>query len=181
MSTQTTLLDHAETLARTRGYDAFSFADLARHAKIAKPSVHHHFPTKGSLAIALVTRYAARVAAELDDIAGTAPTPRACLERFVALYRDTGQNGRALCLCVAFGTSRDSFDEDVLEALAAYQSGVLAWLRAAFAAHGWSQAEAEGCLALCEGAQVLARTARDIALYDAATGPFLKRLAETEE
>lgn len=181
MSTRTKLLDHAEWLARSKGYDAFSFADLAAFAGIAKPSVHHHFPSKAKLAEELVLRYSARIADELNEIADTSPSPRICLERFVALYRDSSQDGQALCLCVGFGASRSSFDAPVLEALLAYRSGVLAWLRAACRATGWPSHEAEACLALCEGAQLMARAAEDGAIYDTATRSFLARLAEIEQ
>ena len=43
------LLSHAESLVRERGFDAFSYADLAKGADITKASVHHHFPTKAAL------------------------------------------------------------------------------------------------------------------------------------
>ena len=180
MDMRTTLLDRAEFLARSRGFDAFSFADLARHAKIAKPSVHHHFATKSKLAEALIARYSERIADELVEIADTAASPRACLERFVALYRDAAQDGETLCLCVSFSAGRDSFDDAVLDALANFHAGVLGWLRAAFRAKRWHEAEAEACLALCEGAQLMARATRDIAMYDRAVAPFLIRLKEQE-
>jgi TetR/AcrR family transcriptional repressor of nem operon len=43
----------AELIERT-GYHGFSYADLATHVGIAKASVHHHFPHKEDLAIALL-------------------------------------------------------------------------------------------------------------------------------
>ncbi|MGR3501832.1 TetR/AcrR family transcriptional regulator [Pseudaestuariivita sp.] len=180
MDMRTTLLDQAELLARTRGFDAFSFADLARHAKIAKPSVHHHFATKAKLSEALIVRYTAQVAGALDEIAETSASPRRCLERFVDLYRDSAREGEALCLCVAFSAGRDSLSEDVRDALGTFHTGVLGWLRAALEAHGRSGKEAESVLALVEGAQLMARSTQDIRRYDAATAPFLASLKREE-
>lgn len=59
MSTDTRerLLNEAETLIRTRGYAAFSYADLSERVGIRKASIHHHFPTKAELGGALIDGY----------------------------------------------------------------------------------------------------------------------------
>ncbi len=57
MSTRSDLLTSAEVLLRTKGYAAFSYADLAEDIGIKKASIHHHFPTKEGLAIAIVESY----------------------------------------------------------------------------------------------------------------------------
>ncbi|HMN36731.1 MAG TPA: TetR/AcrR family transcriptional regulator [Hyphomicrobium sp.] len=67
MTTQTrpALLKEAEALIRTRGYSAFSYADLAERVGIRKASIHHHFPTKEALGAALVDEYLERFLADL--------------------------------------------------------------------------------------------------------------------
>ena len=57
MNTRTSLLDSAEQAVRQRGYNGFSYADLAREIGIRKASIHHHFPTKADLGLALIERY----------------------------------------------------------------------------------------------------------------------------
>jgi len=54
---KTALLDSAERAARRRGFDGFSYADLAKDMGIRKASIHHHFPTKAALSVALMKRY----------------------------------------------------------------------------------------------------------------------------
>lgn len=56
MDTRTALLQSAERAARQRGYDGFSYADLAGDVGLRKASIHHHFPTKATLALALIER-----------------------------------------------------------------------------------------------------------------------------
>ncbi|WP_417778169.1 TetR/AcrR family transcriptional regulator [Stutzerimonas xanthomarina] len=68
MSTRSDLLASAEILLRTRGYAAFSYADLAEEIGIKKASIHHHFPTKESLAIAIVESYLFRFKSQLECI-----------------------------------------------------------------------------------------------------------------
>ena len=49
-----TLVGLSVQLIAERGFDSFSFADLAERSGLAKPSIHHHFPTKGHLALAVL-------------------------------------------------------------------------------------------------------------------------------
>ncbi|VVP04146.1 TetR/AcrR family transcriptional regulator [Pseudomonas fluorescens] len=68
MSTRSDLLASAEILLRTKGYAAFSYADLAEEIGIKKASIHHHFPTKEGLAIAIVDSYLFRFKSQLECI-----------------------------------------------------------------------------------------------------------------
>ena len=65
--TRSDILRQAEFLIRTRGYAAFSYADLAQSAGITKASVHYHFPTKEDLVTVLVQHYLERFIATLAD------------------------------------------------------------------------------------------------------------------
>ncbi|QQP52679.1 Uncharacterized protein FKW44_004905 [Caligus rogercresseyi] len=65
IDTKTALLNSAEWLPVSRGFDGFSFADLAAEVGIRKASVHHHFPTKAALSVALMQRYCASFKVEV--------------------------------------------------------------------------------------------------------------------
>src|ERR1700682_4028701 len=62
------ILDVAERLVQRRGFNAFSYADVANELGVTKPSVHYHFPGKGELGEALIKRYALRFETALADI-----------------------------------------------------------------------------------------------------------------
>ncbi|GAA3040220.1 TetR/AcrR family transcriptional regulator [Actinokineospora globicatena] len=98
VDTRGALLDHATRLVRTRGYAAFSYADLAAAVGIRKASVHHHFATKELLGVELVSRYTERFQARLADIDHHATDPVDALHRYAALYREGLSTGEA-CLC----------------------------------------------------------------------------------
>ena len=53
-------MDLAEAHMRNGGYAGFSFRDLAAELGIKSASVHHHFPTKATMAAAVARRYAER-------------------------------------------------------------------------------------------------------------------------
>lgn len=178
MDTRTALLNSAERAARQRGYDGFSFADLARVVGIRKASIHHHFPKKADLACELIERYAESFMQALAEIDGAATTAVDRLKAYHQLYRDALEGGSQLCLCVAFSAGRDSLPEPVLARLDQFHQESIAWLTAAFEQAGRqsSEAEARATLALMEGAQLLARAAGDITQFDRATAAFLSRL-----
>jgi TetR/AcrR family transcriptional repressor of nem operon len=180
MDTRTTLLDHAEMLARTRGFEAFSFADLATALDMRKASVHYHFSTKAALALALIRRYRESFMARLALI--DAPEADDRLRAYIALYRETLGSGDRLCLCVAFSCSRDSFDAAVGAEIHGFHRDSLNWLADVFALGQIDETlpnadpagAAYACLALCEGAQIMARAAGEAHVFDRATAQILK-------
>ena len=51
------ILDTAEDIVRSRGYNGFSYADIASILDVSKAALHHHFPTKVDLGMALIDRF----------------------------------------------------------------------------------------------------------------------------
>ena len=56
-TTTTRILDVAERLVQTRGFNGFSYADIAVQLGITKASLHYHFATKAELGRTLIARY----------------------------------------------------------------------------------------------------------------------------
>ena len=92
------ILDVAEQLAQTRGYNGFSYADIAAKLGVTKASLHYHFPSKAELGRTLIMRYHAVFAAALDSIDQHAAKPREKLRQYVGLYDAVMRNDR-MCLC----------------------------------------------------------------------------------
>ena len=65
--TRDAIMDAAERLLRSKGYAAFSYADLAEVVGIRKASIHHHFPTKEDLGTAIVKDYIHKVTENLAN------------------------------------------------------------------------------------------------------------------
>jgi AcrR family transcriptional regulator len=59
------VVDAAEGLIQQRGYNGFSYDDVAKLVGIKKPSIHHHFATKGDLAATVAQRYTHRFREQL--------------------------------------------------------------------------------------------------------------------
>src|SRR5947209_16237936 len=100
-------LDVAERLVQVRGFNGFSYADVAGELAITKASLHYHFPTKADLGTALIGRYAARFASALEQIDRDLVTPLARLRAYVDIYGDVLMGGR-MCLCGILAAEYDT-------------------------------------------------------------------------
>jgi TetR/AcrR family transcriptional regulator, transcriptional repressor for nem operon len=96
--TATRILDVAERLAQVRGFNGFSYADIAAELGITKAALHYHFASKADLGEALIDRYAARFGDALAAIDAAASAPPAKLRGYAELYADVLRNQR-MCLC----------------------------------------------------------------------------------
>jgi len=92
------ILDVAEELAQTLGYNGFSYADVAAKLGVTTPSLHYHFPSKADLGCALIDRYQEFFGAALVSIDRRGGTPGDRLREYVALYDSVMMNDR-MCLC----------------------------------------------------------------------------------
>ena len=56
------ILDIVEELIQTRGYNSFSYQDVATRIGIRTASIHYHFPAKADLGRVVIERYSAGLA-----------------------------------------------------------------------------------------------------------------------
>jgi TetR/AcrR family transcriptional repressor of nem operon len=92
------ILDSAERLVQLRGFNGFSYADVAAELQVTKASLHYHFPSKNELGEALIARYHARFAAALADIEAAPSNSARKLAAYSDLYAGVLE-GERMCLC----------------------------------------------------------------------------------
>lgn len=100
ITTKAALLKVAEAQMRSKGYSAFSYADLAAQIGIRKASVHHHFPTKEILGAELIKGYIERLEATLVELEAAHADPVLRLRGFARLFIASADEG-LLPLCGA--------------------------------------------------------------------------------
>jgi len=127
MSTRSDLLTTAEMLLRTKGYAAFSYADLADEIGIKKASIHHHFPTKEGLGIAVIESYLFRFAKNLELINEESSDTIVRLKEFSALFVDSSKNGM-LPLCGALAAELSALPDSLKELTKKFFEIHIAWL-----------------------------------------------------
>lgn len=97
--TRARILDAAELLIQTRGYEGFSYRDIEELVGIRKASVHHHFPAKADLGVAVLQRFRANCRDALARISAETKSARARLEQYVGLFQSTIEDQGKMCLC----------------------------------------------------------------------------------
>jgi TetR/AcrR family transcriptional regulator, transcriptional repressor for nem operon len=165
--TRTRLLNAAAELLQTRGYNGFSFHDLAATVGIKTASIHYHFPTKGKLGEALAKRYREDFMTALGEPDAFAPATQ--IDRYIGLFGKTLQEGR-MCLCGIVGAEVDCVPADVRQEIKAFFDANEHWLAAVFTMSGAGQdgavAKAQTLLATLEGAMLVTRVRGDMILFD---------------
>jgi TetR/AcrR family transcriptional regulator, transcriptional repressor for nem operon len=97
-ATHTRILDVAERLVQMRGFNGFSYADVAAEVGITKASLHYHFATKAELGRVLVLRYTETFGAALAQIDAARTHAFGRLRAYIKLYADVLAD-RRMCLC----------------------------------------------------------------------------------
>jgi TetR/AcrR family transcriptional repressor of nem operon len=179
------ILDIAERLVQTRGFNGFSYADVAAALKVTKASLHYHFPSKAELGARLIERYERNFLAALESIDADGGDAPGKLRRYAALYEGVLRDNR-MCLCGMLAAEyatlpkpmkddmRHFFDENEKWLSAVMQQGrrekTLRFKRA--------PAEvARGIVGTLEGAMMIARTYGDVERFRATSERLIEDLS----
>ncbi|HEX8322714.1 MAG TPA: TetR/AcrR family transcriptional regulator [Tepidisphaeraceae bacterium] len=125
---QAQILDVAQELIQLRGYNAFSFGDIAERIGVRAAAVHYHFPTKADLGVALMRRYRTRLHASLNSIDEQVTSPRKKLERYVLLFQATLKPDHRMCLCGMLGTEITTLSDPMRTEVRAFFEDNETWL-----------------------------------------------------
>jgi TetR/AcrR family transcriptional regulator, transcriptional repressor for nem operon len=179
------ILDIAERLLQVRGYNGFSYADIAGVLRVTKASLHYHFPSKADLGRQLMERYTQNFVAALAAIDASRASASEKLQRYVAIYADVLANNR-MCLCGMLAAEYATLPKQVklevtrfFDANEAWLVGVLGEGKRAKVIHfsGPAIEAARVLVAGLEGAMMLARTYGDKERFKRASNRLLVELA----
>ena len=126
--TRETLLKEAEVLVRTRGYAAFSYADLSKRVGIRKASIHHHFPTKEALGEELIDSYLVEFKAALQEILDQETHAVERLQRYAAFF-SSSMTGGMLPLCGALSAELSALPQSLQARVRKFFELHLIWLK----------------------------------------------------
>jgi TetR/AcrR family transcriptional regulator, transcriptional repressor for nem operon len=170
------ILDVAERLMQVRGYNGFSYADIAAAMRVTKASLHYHFPTKAELARRLMERYTQTFLAALAKIDETGASAHEKLRGYVSIYSDVLANNR-MCLCGMLAAEYATLPKPVrlevtrfFDANEAWVAKILDEAKAGAGAKfvGSATEAARVMIATLEGAMMLARSYGEAQRFDRA-------------
>lgn len=184
-STSERILDIAERLVQTRGFNSFSYADIAAELGITKASLHYHFPGKAELGEALISRYAERFYEALRQIDREAPDARAKLEAYAELYAEV-LRGKRMCMCGILAAEYQTLPQLMRGAVVDFFDENQRWLARVLAQGNAEKTlrfrvepeeAAQSILSTLEGAMLVARPYDDLARFNSTARQLLAGLA----
>ncbi|MBC7932134.1 MAG: TetR/AcrR family transcriptional regulator [Rubrivivax sp.] len=164
------IMDAAQRMVQTRGYNAFSYADISAQVGIRKASVHYYFPSKKDLGKELVARYRTAFCDKLDRIDSETDDPRRKLKSYAQLYLDALRDDDRMCLCGMLASDIATLPEEVRREVVGFFADNEAWLAKtldegrkaeALGFNGSAKSEAQFFLSGLQGAMLVARTYGD--------------------
>lgn len=167
---QSRILDAAEKLCQTRGYNGFSFRDLAEIVGIRSASIHYHFPTKADLGKALIMRYRQKMETAFGDIERRETSAPARVRRMVAMLREIIRDENRMCLCGILAAEAGTLSVEMKTELKKFFEGCEAWLASQLATGrekgqlnfaGEPATAARAMFAALEGAMIASRAFDD--------------------
>ncbi|WP_328401776.1 TetR/AcrR family transcriptional regulator [Nocardia sp. NBC_00403] len=124
-STRSHILDAAERLVQSRGFNGFSYADIAAELSISKPALHYHFPGKAGLGLALIRRYEHRFFEALSAVDEQSAPQR--LEYYASLYIGVLREQR-MCLCGMLAAEYTTLSDPMQRSVVHFFDRNEAWL-----------------------------------------------------
>jgi TetR/AcrR family transcriptional repressor of nem operon len=128
MSTRQKIIEFSADMLRARGFDGFSYLDISRHLDIKKASVHHHFPKKVDLGLALcdwTQQWFEKGLSHFDAIS-------TCYWNKLELYAQAAMKhtltDKKLCPISAFYSDLNKLPESMKERLIALDDFELNWV-----------------------------------------------------
>jgi TetR/AcrR family transcriptional repressor of nem operon len=183
-STATRILDVAERLLQVRGFNGFSYADVAAELGVTKPALHYHFASKAALGEALIARYCERFDTALADLDATGRSAPELLTDYAGLYLAVLRDHR-MCLCGMVAAEYQVLPPAMQSAVVAFFARSEDWLTrvlergradGSLNVPGSARDTARVILGCLEGAMLVARPTGDIAGFQATTANLLASL-----
>lgn len=183
------ILDAANTLLIDRGYSAFSYADVAEMVKIRKPSIHHHFPTKAGLVVAVLQRHRGRVTEGMKTLDTQFEQPLARIQRYFQFWEECIESGNlSFCIGALLGAEMPSLPEEVQAEVRMHFSVLTEWFERTLKSgsrehtiHLQSSVatEAQMLIAVLHGAMLSARANSNSSIFRSLMQTTLHRISVT--
>ena len=178
------ILASAQRLLQQRGFNGFSYADIANEVGIRKASLHHHFPSKADLGATLIEQYSTNVNNALATISGSPLPANEKLAAYVNFYRGSLEAER-MCLGGMLATEVQTLDAIMLPGLKHFFTRILEWLTVVimegasqqlFTLSGSATDHARILLSTLQGALLVARATGDREAFEQTTALLISGL-----
>ncbi len=181
------ILQAAEALMINRGYSAFSYADISESIGIRKASIHHHFPTKAGLAIAVLKDHRKLLLEGTKLLEQQIKNPLARIQAYVQHWEGCiRDHSMTFCVAALLGAELPSLPEEVQREICLHFKTLSEWLEKTLKAgvkerviklQEPATTEAQFLMAVVHGAMLSARAAGTCNVFKTITDAALKRIS----
>ena len=184
-STAAQILDVAERLVQERGFNGFSYADIASELGVTKAALHYHFASKADLGDALIERYAERFFAALASVEGDDADAVDKLRAYAKLYTDVFRDDR-MCLCGMLAADYATLPDPMRTRVVRFFDDNEVWLikvleegreKGSIRFEGSARPVARTLIGGLEGAMLVARPYHDVKRFRDAADLLIRGLA----
>ncbi|RQZ42403.1 TetR/AcrR family transcriptional regulator [Burkholderia sp. Bp9090] len=186
-STAGRILEAGRQLIMRRGYSGFSYADIADAIDIRKASIHHHFPTKADLAVAVLQQSQAKFDADMALLDASGADALVQMRAYIGYWeRCIADDSAPFCVAGMLGAELPALPDEVARAVKAHFDDLAAWLvrvldtgvKDGVVQPGVSaQTEAATFVSLVYGAMLAARAYGNAGMFRDVTAGAVERLA----
>jgi TetR/AcrR family transcriptional regulator, transcriptional repressor for nem operon len=180
------ILDIAERLVQSRGFNGFSYADVSTELGITTAALHYHFRGKAELGEALIARYAARFGEALASIDARNQPASSKLQAYADLYLSVLRDER-MCLCGMLAAEYRTLPPRMQRAVVRFFDENYAWLgrlletgrvEQSLEFTGSAEAAAQMIVGTLEGAMLVARPYGDAARFESVASLLVSEFAQ---
>ncbi|RKE38696.1 TetR family transcriptional regulator [Paraburkholderia sp. BL23I1N1] len=184
------IIEAGRQLLIRRGYSGFSYADVADAINIRKASIHHHFPSKTDLVIAVLKEWRAVFDDDMAALQASGADPLAQLRAYIGHWeRCIADDSAPFCVAGMLGVELPSLPEEVANEVKPFFDNLTAWLEQVLESGvkndliklGSSvQTEAATLVSVVYGAMLAARAYGNVALFKDVTEAAVERLVNAD-
>jgi TetR/AcrR family transcriptional repressor of nem operon len=180
-------MDVAHRLLTERGYSAFSYADIAEEIQIRKASIHHHFPTKTALVVAVLERHRLRMQEAHAALDERVSSPLNRLKKYVEYWEVCIRNTtEPFCIAALLGAELPGLPDEVQAEVGKHFTALRQWIartmkdgvkQKTIRLQETAEVEAEMLMAAVHGAMLSARVNNSSAIFKQVTTQAIQRLS----
>lgn len=129
-TTKDRIVELSRNAIQSLGYHSFNYRQIADELKIKNAAIHHYFPAKEDLGVAVVEKDLEDFRGMITRLRSAAPAKR--IDTFMKAYAGYFENGQKLCVIGTFCSTYSSIPEKIAAASKTYMDTLTSWLTATF-------------------------------------------------
>ena len=180
------ILATAHSLMAQLGYAGFSYADIAERIKIRKASIHHHFPTKAMLAVAVLRKHREGLIAGAEAIDQNVEDPQRRLAAYLSYWEGCLEDkSQPFCVAALLAAELPGLPVEVAAELILHFESLRDWIKKTLKAgvksgrmhvHDNFDIEANSFMATVHGALLASRVSGTCGPFREITSSVMKKL-----